>query len=73
MACGCVLMVGLVLVFLARPGVAVAPILCEMLSSCLPNIDDERGMCTHLSAEDAIRFAISEYLHVDCRLMHAKQ
>lgn len=31
------------------------------------------GCATHFSAEDAIRFAISEYLHVDCRLMHARQ
>jgi hypothetical protein len=28
---------------------------------------------THLSADDAIKFAILEYLHVDCRLMHARQ
>lgn len=28
---------------------------------------------THPSAEVAIRFAISEYLHADCRLMHARQ
>lgn len=28
---------------------------------------------THPSADVAIRFAISEYLHTDCRLMHARQ
>jgi hypothetical protein len=28
---------------------------------------------THPSADVAIRFAISEYLHVDCRLIHARQ
>lgn len=73
MTCGCVLIVGLVLVFLARPGLPVPPTLCEKLSSCLSDVDDEREMCTHLSADDAIRFAMSEYLHVDCRLMHARQ
>lgn len=30
-------------------------------------------VCTHLSADAAIRFAMSEYLHTDCRLMHARQ
>lgn len=28
---------------------------------------------THPSADVAIRFARSEYLHTDCRLMHARQ
>jgi hypothetical protein len=28
---------------------------------------------THLSAEDAIKLAMSEYLHVDCRLIQARQ
>ena len=28
---------------------------------------------TYLSADEAIRLAISEYLHVDCRLTQAKQ
>lgn len=30
-------------------------------------------LCTYLSADEAIRLAISEYLHVDCRLTQAKQ
>jgi hypothetical protein len=36
-------------------------------------LNDARGVRTHLSEEDAIKFAISEYLHVDCRLIHARQ
>ena len=31
------------------------------------------AMGTYLSVEVAIRLAMSEYLHVDCRLMQAKQ
>jgi hypothetical protein len=31
------------------------------------------AMRTYLSTEEAIKLAISEYLHVDCRLMQAKQ
>jgi hypothetical protein len=65
--------VGLVLVFLHRPGLRAAPTLWALLSSCLLVIDDRRGRHAYLSDEDAIKFAICEYLHVDCRLMHARQ
>jgi hypothetical protein len=62
-----------VLCFLDRPVFRAAPILWGLLSNCMPNHDDDYCNHTHLSAEDAIRFAILEYLHVDCRLMHARQ
>jgi hypothetical protein len=63
----------LVLAFLDRPGLRTAPILWELLSSRVLVINDSRNEYTYLSDEDAIKFAISEYLHVDCLLMHAKQ
>jgi hypothetical protein len=62
-----------VLVFLDRPELRAAPTLCTMLSTASSSLGDGHGVHTYLSAEDAIRFAMSEYLHVDCRLMHARQ
>lgn len=61
------------LIFLDRPGLRAAPTLRTVLSSCLLVVDDGRNGHAYLSDEDAIKFAISEYLHVDCRLMHARQ
>lgn len=58
---------GLLCGFLPRPGIRAAPILCKVLSSC----GGGQGP-THLSADEAIRLAMSEYLHGDCRLMHAR-
>ena len=70
--CGCISSVGLVLGFLDdRPVIRTAPALWKWL--VLLDFEDDAERATHLSAEDAIKFAISEYRHVDCRLMHARQ
>jgi hypothetical protein len=71
MACGCMSGVGLVLVFLACPGFRAAPTLWLLLSTALTMA--MVAMHTYLSLDVAMRFATSEYLHVDCRLMHARQ
>jgi hypothetical protein len=41
--------------------------------SWLFDMDDDAEDAAHLSDEDAIKFAMFEYLHVDCRLIHARQ
>jgi hypothetical protein len=60
---------GLALGFLERPAVRPAPTLCQVLSRCA----SRDAMGTYVSAEDASKLATWEYLHVDCRLMQAKQ
>ena len=61
---------GLALVFLDRPALRPAPTLYTAVSKASAC---QEAMETYLSAEEAIRLAISEYLHVDCRLMQARQ
>lgn len=72
-ACGCDPLPSMALLccFLDRPVLGAAPILCIVLSNY--KLLTSARHATHVPADDAIRLAISEYLHVDCRLTHAMQ
>ena len=77
MPCGCGSLPsgneGLALVFLERAAVRPAPSLRSVVSRCARPREEPWGRYLSVDDEDAIKLAISEYLHVDCRLMHAKQ
>jgi hypothetical protein len=64
---------GFALVFLDRPVLRPVPILCKRLADACLVMQLKMAGATHLSADDAMRFAMSEYLQVDCRLIQAKQ